>query len=122
MNGYDVDVPGESVSVTPEELTTEQIVLGIDPKTCPVTKPPEAEGLPGHCRVRVNDDEIAVSDLASHVAGVFANRAADDRVLFLVAHDRLNYEGVMRIVDLAKSQVAGLRIGLVTERKVTKAG
>ena len=37
--------------------------------------------------------------------------------LFLDAHHRLNYEGVMRIVDAAKGAVEDLRIGLVTNGK-----
>jgi hypothetical protein len=36
-------------------------------------------------------------------------------VLLLAAHARLNYEGVMRILDVAKSGVDDLRIGLVTD-------
>jgi hypothetical protein len=35
-------------------------------------------------------------------------------VLFLDADDRLNYEGVLRIVDLAKSNVQGLKIEFIT--------
>jgi len=34
--------------------------------------------------------------------------------LFLLADDTLNYEGVLRIVDLAKSGVDDLRIEFVT--------
>ena len=39
-----------------------------------------------------------------------SGRAADRRVLFLAADDRLNYEGVLRVVDLAKSRVDDLQI------------
>jgi len=35
-------------------------------------------------------------------------------VLFLDADDRLNYEGVLRIVDLAKSNVEDLKIDFIT--------
>jgi hypothetical protein len=35
-------------------------------------------------------------------------------VLFLAADDRLNYEGVLRIVDLAKSGVDELKIEFLT--------
>jgi hypothetical protein len=35
-------------------------------------------------------------------------------VLFLAADDRLNYEGILRIVDLAKSRVDDLKIGVIT--------
>jgi hypothetical protein len=36
-------------------------------------------------------------------------------VLFLAADDRLNYEVILRIVDLAKSGVEDLRIEFVTD-------
>ena len=41
-------------------------------------------------------------------------RADGDWVLFLDADDRLNYEGVLRIVDLAKSNVEDLKIEFIT--------
>jgi biopolymer transport protein ExbD len=91
-------------------------VLAMDVTSCPVMEPPETEGLPGSCRVRINDERVAVTDLADRVAEIFATREGPDRVLFLAANERLNYEGVMRIVDVAKSRVEGLRIGLVTEK------
>ncbi len=72
--------------------------------------------------MRLNDEELPVSDLAGKVGEIFAARAPDDRVLFLAAEGELNYEGVMRIVDLAKSGIADLRIGLVTERGLEPAG
>jgi biopolymer transport protein ExbD len=116
LHGYDVDIPGESIVTEPVEPSHEQIVLAIDVNDCPVVDPPETEGLPGDCRVRVNDEQLPVTQLAGRVAELFATREGPDRVLFLAAGDPLNYEGVMRIVDVAKSEVEGLRIGLVTER------
>ena len=38
----------------------------------------------------------------------------EKRVLFLAADDRLNYEGVLRIIDLAKSDVEDLKIEFLT--------
>jgi len=116
LHGYDVDIPGESIVAEPVEPSHEQVVLVIDVNDCPIVEPPETEGLPGDCGVRVNDERLPVTQLASRVAELFATREGPDRVLFLAAGDSLNYEGVMRIVDLAKSEVEGLRIGLVTER------
>jgi biopolymer transport protein ExbD len=116
LHGYDVDIPGEAASTQPVEQGQEQIVLAIDVSGCPVMEPPESEGLPSSCRVRINDERVAVTDLANRVAEIFATRAGPDRVLFLAAGEQLNYEGVMRIVDVAKSRVEGLRIGLVTEK------
>jgi len=116
LHGYDVDIPGESVVTEPVEQNAEQVVLAIERSDCPVVEPPQTEGLPGDCRVRINDERLPVTELASRVAEIFATREGLDRVLFLAADDRLNYEGVMRIVDVAKSEAEGLRIGLVTER------
>ena len=116
LHGYDVDIPGESIVSEPVEPSQEQIVLAIDVRNCPVVEPLETECLPDNCRVEVNDEQIAVTQLAGRVADLFVSRDGPDRVLFLAAGDSLNYEGVMRIVDVAKSEVEGLRIGLVTKR------
>jgi biopolymer transport protein TolR len=119
MRGYDVDIPGESSSVTVSaEPAKEQMVLAIEIDNCPVMQPPQGDGLPADCRVRVNDEVVQVTDLSDHVAEVFADRVGSDRVLFLAAEEDLNYEGVMRILGLARSGAEDLRIGFVTERKV----
>jgi len=121
MRGYDVDIPGEASVAASTEPSHEQIVLGIEMNDCPIVDPPDSEGLPSDCRVRINDELVPVTDLADHLGEIFSSRAPSDRVLFLAAQGRLNYEGVMRIVDVAKSSVEGLRIGLVTERKRDRA-
>lgn len=116
LKGYDVDIPGDAVATVEQvEKQSEQIVLGIDEQLCPVIAPVTEAGLPANCTVHVNDDRVPVTELRSHVAAVFGERRPEDRVLFLAAEDQLNYEGVMRILDLCKSGVEGLRIGLVTE-------
>jgi len=117
MRGYDMAIPGEATAAPAAERELEQIVLAIDPGGCPLVGPPQAEGLPAGCNVRLNDDTLAATELSAAVAAAFAERAEPDRVLFLAAHDRLNYEAVMRVVDLARSGVEGLRIGMVTERE-----
>ena len=117
MRGYDVDIPGESITATPAEPKHEQIVLGIDAGGCRIVERPKNDGLPGDCRVRINDEVVPVADLAGRLGEIFASHEPADRVLFLAAQEELNYEGVMRIVDLAKTGVEGLRIGLVTERE-----
>ena len=114
LKGYDVDVPGEKAMAPPGEERVEQIVLTIDLKACPMTEPVEDAGLPTDCTVRLNREAVPVATLATRVEETFADRSGDDRVLFLAAHDHLNYEGVMRILDFAKSNVADLEIGLVT--------
>ena len=117
MRGYDMDVPGEAVvaEAEQEDKVEEQIILGIDLRGCAVTEPPAEDGLPSDCTVLVNEAAVPVTELAVRVHEIFTPRRPEDRVLFLSASDRLNYEGVMRIVDVAKSGVDGLRIGLITE-------
>jgi len=116
MRGYDVDIPGESVETTALEPSREQVVLAIDLSACPVIEPPASPGLPEDCRVRINDEHVAVPDLPRRIAEIFSTREPAERVLFLAAEERLNYEAVMRIVDAAESGVPDLRIGLVTKR------
>jgi biopolymer transport protein ExbD len=91
-------------------------VITIDLARCPIVEPLASDDLPKDCTVRINDDDVAVTDLASRINETFSEREPADRVLFLAAHDRLNYEGVMRILDVARSGVHDLRIGLVAEQ------
>ena len=48
------------------------------------------------------------------MAEILGGQPTEKRVLFLDADDRLNYEGVLRIVDLAKSNVEDLKIEFIT--------
>ena len=60
------------------------------------------------------DQKIPAAELPAHVAEILGNRPAEKRVLFLAADDRLNYEGVLRILDLAKSGVEDLKVEFIT--------
>jgi biopolymer transport protein ExbD len=115
LRGYDVDVPGEVAAPPPGEVP-EQIVMTIDIESCPVLEPLEVPGPPADCVVRINQEAVAVPELPQRLAVTYADREGADRTLFLAANDRLNYEGVMRILDVAKSGVDDLRIGIVTEQ------
>ncbi len=119
LRGYDVDIPGESTVAVTADQPLEQIVLSIDATLCPILAPPDSAGLPDDCRVRLNDDTIAATALAQRVGEIFSEREVADRVLFLTAQSQLNYEGVMRVVDAAKSGVEGLRIGMVAPKSRT---
>src|SRR6266566_4952982 len=44
---------------------------------------------------------------------ILSGRPAEQRALFLAVDDRLNYEGVLRIIDLAKSGVEDLKIEFI---------
>ena len=109
MRGYDVSVPGEAQAAPPSDVERpEQLVLHIEREGCPVAVAGE-----GGCEVRINEDEVAVADLAAAVSERFIDRAGEDRVLFLAAESELNYEQVMRIVDISRSETVDLKIGVV---------
>jgi len=114
MRGYDVSIPGEARVAPPMEERAEQIVLHIDQAGCSIVEPPDEPGLPVGCVVYINDTPVTVEGLAAAVSAVYTARSGDDRVLFLAVQPALNYEYVMRILDAARSEVADLKIGMVT--------
>jgi biopolymer transport protein TolR len=115
MQGYDVNIPkssADAVQTPPAEET--QLILTIDLTVCDILAPPVGEGLPADCRVRLDGQEIPAADLPARVSEILGGRPADQHVLFLAVDDRLNYEGVLRVVDLAKTGVDDLRIEFIT--------
>jgi len=114
MQGYDVDIPRASADVGPAVAKESQVILTIGLPACRVVAPPAGAGLPADCRVTLADKEIPATELPARVAEILGGRSVERRVLFLDADDRLNYEGVLRIVDLAKSGVEDLKIEFLT--------
>jgi biopolymer transport protein TolR len=114
LKGYDVDTPPTSAAAAPAQAEELQVVLSIGPTACPIVEPPAGEGIPAGCRVTLADREIPASELPARVKEILGARPPDKRVLFLAADDRLNYEGVLRIVDLAKSGVDDVTIEIVS--------
>ena len=113
LQGYDVETPRPSADAAPVQAEELQVILRIDPTACHIVEPPAGEGVPADCRVTLAEREIPAAELPARVAEILGGRPADSRVLFLAADDRLNYEGVLRIVDLAKSSVDGLTIAFI---------
>ena len=114
MQGYDVDIPRTSVQAVPAQSAESRLVLSIAPVTCSILEPLAGEGLPADCRVTLGNQKILAAELPTRVASILGNLPAEKRVLFLDADDRLNYEGVLRILDLAKSNVEGLKVEFIT--------
>ena len=110
LQGYDVDIPRTSAELAPAETADLQLVLSIEPTGCRILQQPAGEGLPADCLVTLNEQVIPATDLPARMTQLLGGRPVDQRVLFLAADDRLNYEGVLRIVDLAKSGVEDLQI------------
>jgi biopolymer transport protein TolR len=114
MEGYDVNIPRASGDARPAQAQEARLVLSISPANCRVLTPPTGEGLPADCRVTLADKKIPAAELSERVAEILGSRPAEKRVLFLAADDRLNYEGVLRILDLAKSGVEDLKVEFIT--------
>ena len=114
MDGYKVNIAKTSSAAAPVEAEDSQLVLSIAPSACPLLAPLSGEGIPTKCRVTLADQMIPASELPQRVADLIGARSPEKRVLFLSADDRMNYEGVMRILDLAKSNVEGLKIEFVS--------
>jgi biopolymer transport protein ExbD len=113
LRGYGMDIPAEAAA-NEAEPAPEQVVLAIDPARCSGIAAPGAAALPADCRVDVDGEETPIAALPERLREIYRDRGADDRVLFLSADDRVNYEGVLRIVDVAKAAVTDLEIGFVT--------
>ena len=113
LKGYDVDTPPTSAAAPPAQTEELQLVLRIGPAACNIVEPLAGEGVPAGCRVTLAEHEIPAAELPARVKEILGGRPADKRVLFLAADDRLNYEGVLRIVDLAKSGVDDVAIEIV---------
>jgi biopolymer transport protein ExbD len=114
LEGYDVDIPRTSAAAVPAQAEETQLMLSIEPTACSIVAPPAAEGLPADCHVMLGDQKILATELTERVAAVLGIRPPEKRVLFLDVDDRMNYEGVLRIVDLAKSGVHDLKIEFLT--------
>jgi len=113
MQGYDVNIPKTS-NATPAQSQESRLILIISPATCRILAPSAGEGVPTDCRVMLADQMIAAAELPARVGELLGSRPPEKRVLFLAADDRMNYEGVLRILDLAKSGVEDLKVEFIT--------
>ena len=114
LQGYDVNIPKSSTNAMPAQAQELRLILIISSTTCGIFKPPAGEGLPPDCQVTLGDQKIAATELPARVGEILGGRPPEKRVLFLAADDRLNYEGVLRILDLAKSGVEDLKVEFIT--------
>ena len=67
-------------------------------------------GTPGY---KINQDDVAKSDLLTRLTGIFATRA--ERVMFVKGDDKLNFGDVAEVIDIGHA--AGVdHIGLITPK------
>jgi biopolymer transport protein TolR len=114
LQGYDVNIPKSSTNAMPAQAQELRLILIISPTACRILGPSAGEGLPTDCRVTLGEQQIAATELPARVGEILGSRPAEKRVLFLAADDRMNYEAVLRILDLAKSGVEDLKVEFIT--------
>ena len=114
LQGYDANIAQTSANPVPAQAEEQQLILSIVPTACRILEPPPGDGLPADCRVTLADREIPATELPASVAMILGDLPPEKRVLFLAADNRLNYEGVLRIVDLAKANIDDLTIEFIT--------
>ena len=119
QRGYDIEIPRESSTNANPDQIERQVILSISEELCPVVAPLTGAGLPPGCRVRINKDEVTLNDLPSKMSEIFKNRKGPERLLFLAAQEKLNYEAVVQIVDIAKGGAGeDLKIGIATDERL----
>jgi biopolymer transport protein ExbD len=120
--GYDIQIPKEKRTIVETEDQSKQIIMAITESDCPIAQPLTSQGLPPGCTVRINREPVDVSQLALKMTEIFKGRRRDDRILFLAAQEKLNYEGIVQILDLARSGAGeDLKVGIVSDEKVALA-
>ena len=119
QRGYDIDIPKESNAIITDDIRDKQVILAVSESDCPIVNPITGTGLPPGCSVRINKDTVKIADLPARMGEVFKNRKSSEKILFLAAQEKLNYEGIVQILDLARSGVGDdLKIGIVTDEKL----
>ena len=114
MQGYNVDIPRATSDAAQAQSAEARLILSITPAGCRMLRAPTGEGVPEDCLVTLGDQKVPAVELPARVAEILGSRPPEKRVLFLAADDHLNYEAVLRILDLAKSRVDDLQVEFVT--------
>jgi biopolymer transport protein TolR len=122
QRGYDIEVPKESQDHTPPPADApKNIMLSINEQDCNLTSPLNnsfSSWPPGNCRVLINDDPFSLSDLGQQLSTIYKAREKSQHILFLAAQNKINYEAVVRILDIAKTAVGeDLKIAIVSDER-----
>jgi biopolymer transport protein ExbD len=118
QRGYDIEIPKESQEPVQPDPDHPPVILAVNAESCPIESGLNSPGLPPGCKVFLNKDEIDVGQLGTKVAETFKNRKSADKILFLAAEEKLNYEGIIRILDLARKGDEFVKIGIVSDERL----
>ncbi len=118
QRGYDIEIPKESQEIVQPDPDHPPVIMAINAQSCPIEAALSSPGLPPGCKVFLNKDEVDVSQLATKIGDTFRNRKSSDKILFLAAEEKLNYEGIIRILDLARKGDETLKVGVVSDERL----
>jgi biopolymer transport protein TolR len=118
--GYDIEIPKETTQPAPPDPDHPQIILAVNAADCPIENALTSPGLPPTCNVWINKDKLPVSELPTKIGEVFKNRKSSDKILFLAAEEKLNYEAIIRILDSARTGMEDLKVGIVTDERLAR--
>ena len=123
QHGYDIEIPKESMTDIPVTPDEKQVILAVSSDRCAITQPLGSAGLPLDCTVFINKESCRVGDLSGRMAEIYKNRKRSDKLLFLAAEEKLNYEGIVKILDMAKTGAGeDLKVGIVTDERLARTG
>ena len=120
QRGYDIEIPKESQEIVVPDPDKPPVILAINADACPMEAGLSSPGLPPGCRVFLNKDQIDVTQLSTKIGEIFKNKKSSDKLLFLAAEEKLNYEGIVRILDLARKGDESLKIGIVSDERLAR--
>jgi len=120
QRGYDIEIPRESTELVVPDPDKPPVILAVNSDSCPIESAMTSPGLPPGCRVFLNKEEIDASQLPIRISEVFKNRKSSEKILFLAAEEKLNYEGIIRLLDLAKKGDESLQIGVVSDERLAR--
>jgi biopolymer transport protein ExbD len=120
QRGYDIEIPKESKEYVEPDKDNPPTILAINAASCAIESALSSPGLPPGCKVFLNKDEVAIEQLATRISETFKNRRSVDKILFLAAEEKLNYEAVIRIVDTARKGDESLKIGIISDERLAR--
>jgi len=118
--GYEIQIPREAQTTVPPPGAEKQIIMAVNEVSCPIVQPLTAGQLPP-CTVFLNKEPIRVTDLGRRMQEIYKGRKVADKLLFLAAQEKLNYEGIMKLLDIARTAVGeDLKVGIVTDERLSQ--
>jgi len=120
QRGYDIEIPKESKELVVPDPDKPPVILAVNVTSCPMEVALTSPGLPPGCKVFLNKDQIDVTELPTKIGEIFKNKKSSDKLLFLAAEEKLNYEGIVRILDLARKGDESLKTGIVSDERLAR--